>query len=339
MTLVVGRIEGRRIAVVSDTQISKLGMRLPVQEGVVKTYMLSGGICVSFSNSPELAIRAFESFVKENPQGAGFQKTIAFFEKSSFETENEYLIAFSQQPRIVKIAEGKRIASAAKTCWIGDKAAYERFREYEFKARKGYEAGRAVNAVLFADEMERSPASDLYSAMRHVIADTQITSVGGFAYVISNRDEGFRPSTYSDMLFDWPKEKSEDFVLRLTDQINLGASAENREFSISQASPGYLNLNVAAFYLLTARKIFVFAGQQASPLMRCAVIDGVAPQDIKACLDQHFGQDLGWLIQIFSASPDATSSRMRDKSLPGETKGLGVPLFCHANTYSRTPAK
>jgi hypothetical protein len=49
----------------------------------------------------------------------------------------------------------------SKTHWIGDKAAYEKFRECEHDGRKRYEHDRAVNAAVFADEMSGSPASDL----------------------------------------------------------------------------------------------------------------------------------------------------------------------------------
>jgi hypothetical protein len=49
---------------------------------------------------------------------------------------------------------GKRIRGIA-TQWIGDKDAYERFREYEAKQRCSTESGRAINAALFADELAR----------------------------------------------------------------------------------------------------------------------------------------------------------------------------------------
>ena len=63
MTLVVARVSGRRVAVVSDTQLTEHAVRLPIHKGVVKTYMLPGGICASFSNSPELALTDFQRFV------------------------------------------------------------------------------------------------------------------------------------------------------------------------------------------------------------------------------------------------------------------------------------
>lgn len=270
------------------------------------------------------------------PDGANFANAISFFEKASATSGNDYLIAFARQAKLAKIVDGQRMASAAKTQWIGDKTAYERFREYEAKVRKGSEAGRAVNAVLFADEIKESPASELYSTMRHVIADPQLTTVGGFAYVLSDRLETFRQSVYCDMLFDWPETKHEDFILQLNHQIDFGASGENAGFAVSQASPGYLNVNVAAFYWLSGRKVFVFSGHGDNPLTECSVLNDVEPLLVTARLNAHFGQDLGWLVQVLSAAPSATETRFRNPPIAGKANGVGFQLFCHVNTFPRT---
>lgn len=336
MTLVVARVSGRRVAVVSDTQLTEHGIRLRIHEGIVKTYMLPGGICVSFSNSPELAVSDFQKFATAYPEGADFADTISFFEKTSAKSGNEYLIAFARLAKLAKIVDGQRMSSAAKTQWIGDKAAYERFREYEAKVRKGFEAGRAVNAVLFADEIEKSPASGLYSTMRHVIADPQLTTVGGFAYVLSDRLDVFRQSVYCDMLFDWPAAESEDFVLQLNDQIDFGASGENCGFAVTQASPGYLNMNVAAFYWLSSRKVFVFSAHGGNPLMTCSILNNVEPIQITARLNAHFGQDFGWLVQVLSAAPSATETRFREHPITSGPSGVGFQTLCHVNTFPRT---
>ena len=335
MTLVVARVSGHRVAVVSDTQVTEHDVRLRIDEGIVKTYMLPGGICVSFSNSPELAESDFQNFATAYSEGANFANTTSFFEKASAKSGNDYLIAFARQAKLVKIIDGQRMPSAAKTQWIGDKAAYERFREYEAKARKGFEAGRAVNAVLFADEIDKSPASDLYSTMRHVIADPQLTTVGGFAYVLSDRLEAFRQSVYCDMLFDWPAAESEDFVLQYKDQIDFGASGENWGFAVAQASPGYLNLNAAAFYWLSGRIMFVFSGHGGSLLMKCSVLKDVEPLQMTARLNAHFGEDFGWLVQVLSAAPSETMTKFRESPIAGGANGVGFQMLCHVNTFPK----
>lgn len=180
----------------------------------------------------------------------------------------------------MKVADGKRVKSISKTAWIGDQAAYERFREYETKSLRNIEHGSAMNAVLFADELKKSPASDLYSAMRNVISDTGIPSVGGFVSVVSSRDNGFRFSVYSDMLFDWPREKTEEYIPDLNDPIALEASQENAGYSIAQISPGYMGVNLVAFYFVRGKKVFLYYGQNNGLPRECRVLkDGDANDD------------------------------------------------------------
>jgi hypothetical protein len=220
MSLTVARIRGDRVAIVSDTLITDNGAALPHQEGSLKSWIFPGNLCVSFSNSPVFAESAFKDFLARQQREpfsgtAGFHcrfdDTITFFEESSRKTGNEYLLAFDAPARLIKIADRKRRPSLAKTVWIGDQSAYEAFREYEAEKRSKAERGRAISTVLFADEPNGSSASDLYSTFRHVIADNSVPSVGGFGCVISNRGNGFRFSVYSDMLFDWPDPKGEDY--------------------------------------------------------------------------------------------------------------------------------
>jgi len=208
VTLVVARNDKGRIAIAADTRVTEHGSPLSVQRGTIKSCLLPGEVCVSFSNSPVTAVHAFKKFISKYPNGTGYSDVLSFFEQSSAETGNDYLIAFSRNPRIDKVVDGERVHSMVKTAWIGDKLAYERFREYEAKHRPNIEHPSAMNAVYFADELHHSSASDLYSTMRNIVVDPTIPSVGGFVSVASNRDNGFRFSVYSDMLFDWPREKT-----------------------------------------------------------------------------------------------------------------------------------
>jgi hypothetical protein len=66
---------------------------LPFQNGVIKSCMLPGDLCVSFSNSPVTAGRAFSEFARKYPTGTRFADVVAFFEQSSKATGNDYLIA------------------------------------------------------------------------------------------------------------------------------------------------------------------------------------------------------------------------------------------------------
>src|SRR3984893_8477428 len=124
MTLAAARIRGDRIAIACDTRISSSGTPLTIHGGVVKSCIINCSICVAFSNSPELAERDIRAFVRKFGNSSPFGPVVEFFEQSSRDTGNDYIVAFASSPRIVKIADGKRLASAASTLWIGDRAAY-----------------------------------------------------------------------------------------------------------------------------------------------------------------------------------------------------------------------
>lgn len=334
VTLVVARNLRGRIAIVSDTMLTEHGRALPHQQGIIKSSMLPGGLCVSFANSPELAARDFKKFSAKNPQGASFADAVTFFEQSSSNTGNDYILAFSSSPRLVKISDGKRMPSVAETQWIGDASAYTRFREYESKQLKKMESGRAINAVLFADEIDGSPASDLYSTMRHIIADPKINSAGGFACVVSSRGEHFRHSVYSDMLYNWPEKEGDDFILTLEDQIEFGASGENSGYAIAQISTGFLGMNVVAFYLLKGRKLFVFHGDVIGVSDKCLVLTDVAPSDIVPKLNEAFRLNLNWLAIVTSSPPADTKTTRRHPLLTEGPKGVSLAFVCHVNTLS-----
>ena len=330
MTLVVGRVAGPRVAIAADTLLTGPGGQpLPFQNGVIKSCMLPGDLCVSFSNSPVTAGRAFKEFAETYPRGTTFTVVARFFEASSKATGNDYLIAFANPARIIKIADGKRADSRSKTQWIGDHAAYTRFRSYETRNQSRSEHGRAINGVLFADELPNSPASDLFSTMRSVVADRSITSAGGFVSVITNFDNGFRFSVYSDMLYDWPSGKPADYNLALSDAIAFTSTNENASFAVAQVSPGFMGLNHVAFYFTSAKKLFFFYGLPYCLADQCQVFRDVPATAIYETLNSFVRADLKWLLLI-------TSPRSSGPYVPAaniKTPGVQFSFFTEANTF------
>jgi len=328
MTLVVAREVKGIIAIAADTLVSEHDVALPMKDWVLKSLCLPGGVCVSFSGSPELATRDIQTFVLQHSQGANYAATIGYFEKSSAATNNDYILAFSKSGKLVTIKDGARTSGLGRTHWIGDKEAYERFREHESRARSGYQDGRAINVAFFSDEMDGSPASDLYSTMRNVVLDTDVPSVGGFVTVLSSRPDGFRFSCYSDVLMDWPSELSPHEKLAYTDKIDLVASGENDRFSISQVSPGYLNMNLVAFYVLSGSLLVVFYQAQDGRTV-CAALPGVAPDAIAQTLDQALSFPTFALYQIMSSREGIHIPVPRDNP----EHGIGLSLFCEASSF------
>jgi hypothetical protein len=332
VTLVVGRVIGPRVAIASDTLLTGAGGQpLPFQDGVIKSCMLPGDLCASFSNSPVTAGRAFKEFAHRYPTGASFTDVVAFFERSSQATGNDYLIAFTKPARLIKIADGNRAPSMSKTQWIGDHAAYSSFRSYETRHQPRAEHGRAINAVIFADDLPNSPASDLFSTMRNVVADRSVTSAGGFVTVVTNFDNGFRYSVYSDMLYDWPTGKPADYSLLLTDAIAFTATDENASFAVSQVSPGFIGLNLVAFYFTSARKLFFFYGAENGLADQCQVFRDVPATAIYATLNAFVKADLKWLLRI--TSPRSSGGYVSTPTI--KTPGNQLAFSCEANTFPR----
>jgi hypothetical protein len=181
--------------------------------------------------------------------------------------------------------------------------------------------------------MEKSPASDLYSSMRHVIADRSVPSVGGFVAVVSNRPEGFRYAVYSDMLYDWPVGQDQDYVLSLTDKLQLGASGENAGYSIAQLSPGFVGANSVAFYFVKSHALFVFFGTGNGPSNRCRAFRGVAPDAIVSTLTTFLGFDWKWLALVTSAPQTPGGSTASGKF--ASHYGIGMSFVPHLNTMPR----
>ncbi len=328
MTLVVARCNKGRLAIAADTRVSAQDVALPITAGTLKSCCLPGYLCVSFAGSPEAAAEAFWDFSEKHPQGSTFDVVTRYFENSSARTGCDYILAFGSTGKLVTIRDGKRIQSVSNTHWIGDKLAFEKFREYERRQRERYEHGRAINAAIFADEMEGSPASELQGIMRNIILDPSATSVGGFVTVISNRDIGFRFSTYSDILLDWPANLPTSQQLQLTDKFDLSASGENDRYSVSQISPGYYNLNIVAFYLLKGKLLYVLYGSADGLPGRCAVFSNVEPNSIAATLDEKLGFDFRALCLVMSSRQEYPLVHGR----PGTDYGISMSLFCECNT-------
>ena len=332
MTLVVARISGSRIAIASDTLLTENGAPLPISKGVIKSCCLGGGLVVSFANSPELAWRDCWKFYQTFPTGADFAVVTSYFELSSKQTGNDYIICFASNPKIIKIANGKREAGASKTLWIGDKSAYEKFREYEARERANYEKGRAINAVLFADEIEDSPASSLYSTMRNLLLAKDVETVGGFVCVLSNRDKEFRHSAYCDILYDWPIDTRQNYNFALNDPVHLGSTNENEEYSISQISTAYGNFNCVCFYILRAKTAYLFYPTSTLIADTCKVMSSLEAVNIPARLHDAMKIDLGWLAFVASGPKTGISTTFRDGITVG-TNGVQFGMMVHCNTF------
>jgi hypothetical protein len=165
--------------------------------------------------------------------------------------------------------------------------------------------------------------------MRNVVADRSISSAGGFVSVVSNFDNGFRFSVYSDMLYDWPSGRPGDYNLALSDAIAFTSTDENASFAVAQISPGFMGLNHVAFYFTKAKKLFFFHGAPYGLADRCQVFRDVSAYAIFDTLNGFVGADLKWLLLI--TSPQSSGAYRPAPNI--KTPGVQLAWFTEANTF------
>jgi hypothetical protein len=108
---------------------------------------------------------------------------------------------------------------------------------------------------------------------------------------------------------------------------------------LAAGSTGYLGLNVVGFYLLKARKVFLFLGERNGLAMQCHVLSDVPPTEIAKRLSECIGFDPRWLLTIMAAAPNRTSSVDRWPRRTESPSGIELLILCHANTFPPTEAK
>src|SRR5258707_5712287 len=98
-----------------------------------KSVILSSECCLSFAGSPELASQSVEEFRFCYPEGANFVETKRYFEEKHSSTNVDFLWAFSRRRKFVRISDGH--TQDLHEGWIGDAAAFKRYKEYEKRSR------------------------------------------------------------------------------------------------------------------------------------------------------------------------------------------------------------
>ncbi len=335
MTLVVGRTRGKRVSIVADTLVTQHDKRLGITEGLIKSCALSSGICVSFSGSPELAKKEIWQFHTLHPTNCAFADAVSYFMASSKRTKNEYLLAFSSTAKLIKIVDGQRVEGASNTQWIGDKSAYEAFRQYEGRARKRVEHGRAMTGLYIWNETEGSPSSELYSIMRQVVFGRAVESVGGLVSILSNHEGGFRTPVMSDVLYDWPVGIDHDEEIQYETPFSVSVSGENTEQSLNIFATGFMGLTIIGYYFLSGRTLLIFHPQTNLMADTCTVIRDVEPSDIVKKLKEKFETDWRWQMLIVRPEPGGHLQSVQNGA--GMPNGMQLGITCLCNTIANPP--
>jgi hypothetical protein len=256
MTFVLCRILGPRIFILADTRVTKGNSPLPKAEGVIKTCFLSPDICVSFSQSPDSASDDIRKLASELPDSMSYRNVIDFFERSSAQTNNDYLVAFARTGRVAKIQGGIANKVLGSNAWIGDHEAFHRFRDYENGRARGQKS-RFWDTMFFGTSPDASMDSERFARLlgfyEATIVDTDIESTGDFFTVTTNVHGIFKLMMISRLYFDGPSQ-----ILDSRGNHVMTATGENLEYRFSSLAPKVAGTNAAGFYYPNAKMGYVF---------------------------------------------------------------------------------
>jgi hypothetical protein len=132
------------------------------------------------------------------------------------------------------------------------------------------------------------------------------------------------------MLYDWPSWEPEEYEFKYDDPVVFQSTNENAGYAVAQISPGYMNLNVVAFYFSKARTLFFFYGKDNGLPNHCEVFRNVPAPEIHTVLNRFVGTDLAWLLTI--TTPRSSTPELRATS-GIKSPGSQLAFFSEANTF------
>jgi hypothetical protein len=173
MSLVVAQTIGAGPYIVSDTCVTDPhGRPLPTpKDGTLKAVVVSRDVAICFAGDVKTGTEAVRSFGRAISAGTDVDELLTVLAGVTSTEDVEFLVAKNQPgASLVRIRCGE-VGPGAATAWLGDHAAFERFQEERMRSSQG-PAIPATPGQRLKHDME--------TAMRAVIEDATISSVGGF---------------------------------------------------------------------------------------------------------------------------------------------------------------
>ena len=215
MSLIIARIEGNNLGIVSDTKLTypfheTKNFKTSPLDGVLKTIILNENLSISFAGEVEYA----ELALKEINECIQITTVIQVLEKfhNLSRGKTEFLICIGKpELRIYEIKNGE--VNQTSMSWIGDKEAFNSFQESMLttivksetiktspSATSNFRSNQPAITItemnLTVEVSQKSPLlSKISSAMDKVIENGNIDSVGGFKVSVIY-DKGFFYNCY-----------------------------------------------------------------------------------------------------------------------------------------------
>jgi hypothetical protein len=260
MSLVVAKIVGSNICVVSDTKLSSahedIRSKQHPKEGVIKTTILNKYQCVSFAGSEYYAEKAF----KEMEQGGAIDevKEILFRYHICSEYNTAFIFCFYEDgPHILCFENGEIIELS--TAWIGDIEAYKYYQQYYLGNKDGNPEDnnneRLINSAegpsiknLKITVNSKVPNDEFFKmgiAMDNVLYYHSLPTVGGFRVQVISDDGKFSYARYTSIC-----NQEIDLIPGQPGRFGFSNPAKG-SYNVNFAQ-GYDNYNYAAIHVLEA---------------------------------------------------------------------------------------
>lgn len=246
MSLIVARITGPHICIVSDTKLipsghEDIGLKHHPGNGIIKSIILNKDQCVCFAGNEYFA----DAALQEVEQGGHPDDVLEVLHR--YHILSEYHTAFifcfvDHDPQIVSIKDGD--VTKGEVAWVGDQKAFELFQEYYHSKDTPISRDspiipgpREVPTIrnlrmTVNSQVPNDDFSKMSNAMDHVIHYYDVPSVGGFRIQVIHDGNWFAFTRYTNIC---------------NDVIEIPKDGTGR-FGFSNRAKGSYNVNCAQGY-------------------------------------------------------------------------------------------
>lgn len=297
MSLVVARLEGAHLFIISDTHLTdpRGSSHVCLLEGVIKTTVVTDTLSVSFSGSlywAEVGLGEIDRLkgVSTDLELADIVGCLLRIHRQC-SSMTDFLIGQARPiPTLIEIKNGG--ARSVTTAWIGSAPAFERFQGSMMGALQPFPS--PANAISFeafqVPEPEPDQVSETYfqllKAMQFVIDDESVPEVGGFVVPVGLHQGRLEYMNYATVLthpirFDQMPE---------TFTVPFG-TAEQGGYAFNLMSERTSSTRGLGAYVLQGRYGVVFTPK--SGVLKPSPIRDMSPLEFEETATHQFGVSLG----------------------------------------------
>lgn len=184
MTLVVGRVVGDQIRIVSDSLLTdESDRRKGYFAGALKPVILHPRLCVAYAGGAEDGIQALRALDVERDKEFNLSAVIDALlaaHRATRESTDFLIAAVDPRPALFKVSQGQ--VEETHASWIGSKGAVEKYQEHFTASSPDEEGSEAEQTGML-----------MMSSLEHVIDDPDEDDVGNLCIRVASNDyaDGF----------------------------------------------------------------------------------------------------------------------------------------------------